>query len=94
MNRYKYHGEHQSRWSDADANKSKQNDRYMGWIIISKYLAVVYKSPSDGTGVGDLKKLNCVPAPIIARVDAPNATETAEKVTRRTEDTTNTLMPD
>ena len=34
-----------------------------------------------------------VPAPIIAIVDAPNAAETAEKVTMRTEDTTNTLIP-
>lgn len=38
--------------------------------------------------------MDYVPAPIIAIVDAPNAAETAEKVTMRTEDTTNTLIPD
>jgi hypothetical protein len=38
--------------------------------------------------------MDCVPAPIIAIVDAPNAAETAEKVITRTEDTTNTLKPD
>ena len=37
--------------------------------------------------------MDYVPAPIIAIVDAPNAAETAEKVTMRTEDTTNTLIP-
>ena len=30
---------------------------------------------------------------MIAIVDAPKAAETAEKVTMRTEDTTNTLIP-
>jgi len=38
--------------------------------------------------------MDYVPAPIIAIVDAPNAAATAEKVTMRTEDTTNTLIPD
>lgn len=44
--------------------------------------------------MGHLLKKNCVPAPIIARADAPNAAETAEKATMRTEETTNTLIPD
>ena len=30
LNNYKYCGECQSRWSDADANSSKQNDHYIG----------------------------------------------------------------
>ena len=34
---YNYHGEHQSRRGDADANKAKQNGRYMRGIMISKY---------------------------------------------------------
>jgi hypothetical protein len=39
------------------------------------------------------KEMNYAPAPVIARVDAPNAAETAENVTTRMEDTMNMLAP-
>lgn len=48
--------------------------------------------PSDTKDVVHLKKMNCVPAPIIIRVHAPTAAETAEKAMMRTEDITNMLI--
>jgi hypothetical protein len=53
----------------------------MRWNMFSEYLGVA-------------SGMDYAPAPMIAIVVAPKAAETAEKVTMRTEVTTNTLISD
>ena len=54
---------------------------------------MLFGSGIKATGdIKDVAETDYVPEPMIAIVDAPKAAVTAEKVTTRTEDTTNTLI--